>query len=135
MALVEAEHQQIKHWLTSRFPGGLACPLCRGDMWETNKADGLIANGPPIFLASCKHCGHILLFSPELIKAPIAEPRFVPSTTEPQSGTATPVSVPPLASVPPLQVSPTLNGASPAAGPVHRDIPATAAAPKAGCHV
>lgn len=79
MALDEAEHQKITKWLSSRFPGGLACPLCRGDMWETNKVEGLIANGPAIFLASCKHCGHLLLFSPELIKAPIPEPALEPS--------------------------------------------------------
>jgi hypothetical protein len=98
MALVEAEHQQIAHWLKSRFPGGLACPLCRGDQWETNKADGLIASGPAIFIASCKHCGHILLFSPELIKAPIAEPATPTSTRKRLSGSATSTAKRPLAS-------------------------------------
>ena len=82
MTLLEAEHQSITHWLHSRFPGGLACPLCRGDMWETNKADGLIASGSPMFLAACKHCGNTLLFSPELIKAPIPEPCCSASPTE-----------------------------------------------------
>jgi len=82
MPLVEAEHERITHWLKSRFPGGLACPLCRGDQWETNKADGLLASGPGIFIASCKHCGHILLFSPELIKAPLPEPHFASSTNQ-----------------------------------------------------
>jgi len=76
MALIETEHQQITHWLNSRFPGGLACPLCRGDQWETDKADRLVASGPPIFLASCKHCGHILLFSPQMIKSPIPDHPF-----------------------------------------------------------
>jgi hypothetical protein len=98
MALAEVEHQQITHWLKSRFPGGLACPLCRGDQWETNKADGWIASGPAIFIASCKHCGHILLFSPELIKAPIAEPAPPTSTKKRLSGTATSAAVRPLAS-------------------------------------
>jgi hypothetical protein len=70
MALVEAEHQQITY-----------CPLCHGDMWETTKTHGLTANGPSIFLASSKHCGHILMFSPELIKAPMPDLPFETSSS------------------------------------------------------
>jgi hypothetical protein len=69
-----APHQAedpIAHWLRTRFPGGLACPLCRGDQWDTHKVDGLITPGAVTFCASCKHCGNTLLFAPEEIKPPV----------------------------------------------------------------
>jgi hypothetical protein len=119
MALVEAEHQQITHWLKSRFPGGLACPLCRGDQWETDKVNGLIASSSAIFIASCKHCGHILLFSPELIKAPIPEPPIISANglvTPP--GLVTPASVRRLAKTRPLKAATNLDKGSPPGGSV-----------------